>query len=146
MKLKRQVPVIFVLALLMVGCAKNNTVNLQTPAQRVSVYNGILAESNKAVTSGAITLQKSGVLTVSQTSQFLDYTEKVAIASKAVATLQLSPGDWVTVSTQIKVIFSAVSPPSNFATWLNGTQGKSLLDSMTSIQSTIQSILLEASK
>jgi hypothetical protein len=51
------------------GCQKQLGVDLKTPAQRVAVYNGILAESNRAATAGVISLQKSGVRTASADHQ-----------------------------------------------------------------------------
>ena len=136
-------PVALVLALLLVGCIKPgaNPAVYQTPAQRVAVYNGILAESNRAATDAAIALQKSGALTTNQTLLFLDYTERVATASKAIAVLQQSPADWPTVAAQIKIVLGSVSPPGNFSGWLAEPQSKALLDAMTGITGAIQSIL-----
>lgn len=143
---KLAAPVALVLALLLVGCAKNPNTVPQTPFQRVAVYNGVLAESNNALTSGVIQLQKSGVLTTNQTLQVLDYTERVANASKAVAIIQQTPGDWSVDAAQIRVVLMAVSPPGNFSAWLSDPQSKQVLDSLGGLQNALQIILAEVAK
>ena len=141
---KRKLALVLILALLALGCApKNTSVNLKTPSQRVTVYNGILAESNRAATETAITLQRSGLLTVSQCSQVLDYTSRVANASKAVAVLQQSPGDWPVVARQIKTVLDSISPPGNFGAWVGGAKGAQLEAMLSSITETILTILKE---
>lgn len=147
MRRKAAVSVSLLLVLILAGCHKTTTVNLKTPAQRVAVYNGILAESNRAATAGVIALQKSSVLTVAQASTILDYTGRVANASKAVAVLQQTPGDWAVVSKQIQAVLLAVLPPTgNVATWLNGPQGSQVLAAINSVQETIRLLITEASK
>jgi hypothetical protein len=147
MRRKAVISVSLLLVLILAGCQKTTTVNLKTPAQRVAVYNSILAESNLSVTTGVIALQKSGVLTVAQTSTVLDYTGRVANASKAVAVLQQTPGEWTVVSKQIQTVLLAVLPPSgNVATWLNGPQGNQVLATINSIQETIRLLIMEAAK
>jgi type IV pilus biogenesis protein CpaD/CtpE len=143
-----KLPFSIILALLLVGCAKNNTVNLQTPAQRVAVYNGILAESNRALVTGVIVLQQNKVLTVSQTRTVLVYSDRVLNASTAVAVLQQSPGDWVVNALQIKVILDQITPSGDILKLFgaNTEQSKVVLASITSIQSAIQSILKEVTK
>ena len=136
------IPASLVLALLLVGCAKNANTVPQTPFQKVALYNGVLAESNHAATDAAIALQKSGTLTVSQTLLFLNYTERVATASKAIAVLQQSSGDWPTVAAQIKILLGAVSPPGGFSDWLTGPQSKTLLDAMTGIAGAIYGLMV----
>ena len=133
-----------IIALLFVGCApKNQTVNLKTPSQRVAVYNGILAESNRSAAETAITLQRAGLLTVSQCSQMLDYTSRVANASKAVAVLQQTPGDWPVVAKQIKTVLDTISPPGNFGQWVGGAKGAQLEATLASLTDTMLLILRE---
>ena len=141
------VPVL-ALALALSGCAAKNpaTINPQTPAQRMLVYNGVLAESNHALASGVIVLQKSGVLSVTQTSQILGYSERVANASNAVAVIQQAPGDWAKVGPQIKAILNAISPPGDFMAWLGAAPGSPAQASLNGILSVVQLMLAEASK
>lgn len=140
------IPLIFVL--LMVGCAKNVNVTTQTPSQRVAVYNGILAESNRAVVTGVIVLQQNKVLTVSQTRTVLVYCDRVVNASTAVAVLQQSPGDWAVNALQIKVILDQITPSGDILKLFgaNTEQSKVVLASIISVQSAIQSILKEVTK
>ena len=56
------------------ACRRSTPLDLKTPAQRVAVYNGVLAESVRAATETAIALERSGVLTRAQVLQVLDYT------------------------------------------------------------------------
>jgi hypothetical protein len=141
------ISVSLLLVLALVGCQKTATVNLKTPAQRVAVYNGILAESTRAATTGVISLQKSNVLTVAQAGMVLDYTSRVANASKAVAVLQQTPGEWSVVSKQIHAVLVAVAPPSSSITaWLNSAQAAQVLVAVNSVQETIQLLITEASK
>jgi hypothetical protein len=133
--------------LFLTGCQKQIGVNGKTPEQRVAVYNGILAEANRSATAGVISLQKSGVLTVAQTSLILDYTVRVANTSKAVAVLQQSAGDWTVVSKQIKAVLDALSPPGDFAKWLGaGPQGLEILATLNAIQDSIRLIVAEVSR
>jgi hypothetical protein len=137
--------VLLVLALM--GCTqKQTTVTIKTPAQRVAVYNGTLAELNKAATEGVIGLQKSGVLTVAQTSLVLGYTLKVATASKAVATIQQNPGDWTATAKQIQTILGQIPLPAEVSKLISGPQAAQVLSIFTSIQTYIQQMLKEVAQ
>lgn len=128
----------------LMGCAqKQTTVTIKTPAQRVAVYNGTLAELNKAATAGVIGLQKSGVLTVAQALVITDYTLKVATASKSVATIQQNPGDWLVMSKQIQNILGQLPLPANVSGLISGPQAAQVLSIFTSLQVYIQQILKE---
>jgi thiamine transporter ThiT len=137
------IPLLFLLA-----CQKNVNTTPLTPVQKIAVYNGILAESNKALVTGVIQLNTSKVLTVSQTSLVLDYSLRVANASKAVAILQQNQGNWNVIAGQIKIVLDQVVPSGDILKTLGATgeQGKVVLSTITSIQSAISSILVEAAK
>lgn len=134
--------------LFLISCQRSVNTTPQTPAQRVAVYNGILAESNRAVVTGVIVLQKSSVLTVSQTRVVLVYCDRVVNASTAVAVLQQSPGDWGVTALQIKVVLDQITPSGDILKLFgaNTEQSKVVLASITSIQSAIQSMLKEVTK
>jgi hypothetical protein len=130
------------------ACRRNTPLELKTPSQRVAVYNGVLAESVRAATETAINLQRSGVLTRAQVLLVLDYTERVAISSKAVAVIQQTPGEWTVVAPQIRTVLNSISPPGDFAKWLSTTpdEAKAMSACLDAIQSTVAILILEASK
>jgi hypothetical protein len=130
------------------ACRRSTPLDLQTPAQRVAVYNGVLAESVRAATETAIDLERSGVLTRAQVLEVLDYTERVANTSKAVAVIQQTPGDWAVVAQQIRTVLNSISPPGDIATWLSTSpaEAKVLSACFDAIQSTIVIMIQEASK
>ena len=131
------------------ACRRSTPLELEkTPAQRVAVYNGVLAESVRGTTETAIALERSGVLTRAQVLQVLDYTERVANSSKAVAVIQQTPGDWTRVAPQIRTVLNCISPPGDFARWLSGTpaEAKALSASLDAIQATVTILIREVSK
>lgn len=134
------------LVILLAGCQKQNSVTLKTPAQRVAVYNGTLAELNKAATAGVIALQKSGVLTVAQTSLVVDYTLRVATASKSVATIQQNPGNWAVMAKEIQTVLAPAVLPAEVSKVISGQQATQVMSLFTSIQAYIQQILKEVAK
>jgi hypothetical protein len=130
------------------ACRRSTPLELQTPAQRVAVYNGVLAESVRTATEAAIGLGRSGVVPRAQVLLVLDYTERVANSSKAVAIIQQTSGDWSVLAPQIRAVLNDILPPEDFATWLGATpdEAKVLLASLVAIQSTVAILLQEASK
>jgi hypothetical protein len=130
------------------ACRRSAPLELRTPAQRVAVYNGVLAESVRSATEAAIGLERSGVLTRAQVLQVLDYTERVANSSKAVAVIQQTPGDWTRLAPQIRTVLNSISPPGDFARWLGRTpeEAKALSACLDTIQSTVAILIREASK
>lgn len=131
------------------ACRRSSPLELEkTPAQRVAVYNGVLAESVRGTTETAITLERSGVLTRAQVLQVLDYTERVAKTSKAVAIIQQTPGDWAVRAPQIRTVLNSISPPGDFARWLSATpaEAKVLSALLDAIQATITILIREVSK
>ena len=130
------------------ACRRSTPLELKTPAQRIAVYNGVLAESVRAATETTINLQRSGVLTRAQVLQVLDYTERVANSSKAVAVIQQTPGEWIVVAPQIRAVLNSISPPGDFAKWLSSTpeEAKALSACLDAIQSTVAILIQEASK
>jgi hypothetical protein len=130
------------------ACRRSTPLELKTPAQRVAVYNGVLAESVRAATETAINLQRSGVLTRAQVLLVLDYTERVANSSKAVAVIQQTPGEWTVLAPQIRTVLNSISPPGDFAKWLGATteEAKALSACLDAIQSTVAILILEVSK
>jgi hypothetical protein len=130
------------------ACRRSTSLELKTPAQRVAVYNGVLAESVRAATEAAIGFERSGVLTRAQVLQVLDYTERVANTSKAVAIIQQTPGDWSVVAPQIRTVLNSISPPGDFARWLSATPAEAQVLSacMDAIQSTVTILMREVSK
>ncbi len=130
------------------ACRRSTPLELRTPAQRVAVYNGVLAESVRAATEAAIGLGRSGVLTRPQVLQVLDYTERVANSSKAVAVIQQTPGDWIRVAPQIRTVLDSITPPGDFARWLGGTPeaAKALSASLDAIQATVAIMIREVSR
>jgi hypothetical protein len=124
------------------ACRRSTPLELaKTPAQRVAVYNGVLAESARAATEAAIGFERSGVLTRAQVLQVLDYTERVANTSKAVAIIQQTPGDWTVLAPQIRALLNSSSP-------LGATpaEAKTLSACLDAIQSTVTILILEVSK
>jgi hypothetical protein len=113
----------------------------KTPAQRVAVYNGVLAESVRAATETAIDLQRSGILTRAQVLQVLDYTERVANTSKAVAIIQQTPGDWTVLAPQIRALLNSISPLD-----ATSAEAKALSACIDAIQSTVTILIREVSK
>ena len=131
------------------ACRRSTSLEIEkTPAQRVAVYNGVLAESVRAAAETAIDLERSGVLTRAQVLQVLDYTERVANASKAVAVIQQTPGDWTVVARQIRTVLNTISPPGDIAKWLSSSpaEAKVLSACLDAMQSTLAILLQEASK
>ena len=130
------------------ACHRSTPLELRTPAQRVAVYNGILAESVHAATEAAIGLERSGVLTRAQVLQVLEYTERVANSSKAVAVIQQTPRDWSVLAPQIRTVLNAISPPGDLARWLSATpeEANELSASLDAIQSTVAILIREVSK
>jgi hypothetical protein len=130
------------------ACRRSTPLELKTPAQRVAVYNGVLAESVRAATETAIDLGRSGVLTRAQVLQVLDYTERVANTSKAVAVIQQTPGDWAVVAGQIRAVLNSISPPGDIAKWLSTSpaEARVLSACLDAIQSTVVILIQEASK
>jgi hypothetical protein len=131
------------------ACRRSTSLEIEkTPAQRVAVYNGVLAESVRAATETAIDLEGSGVLTRAQSLQVLDYTERVANASNAVAVIQQTPGDWTVVAQQIRTVLNSISPAGDIANWLSSSpaEAKVLSACLDAIQSTVAILLQEASK
>jgi|WetSurMetagenome_2_1015567.scaffolds.fasta_scaffold311143_3 hypothetical protein len=131
------------------ACHRSTSLELtNTPAQRVAVYNGVLAESVRAATEAAIGFDRSGVLTRAQVLQVLDYTERVANSSKAVAVIQQTPGDWTVLAPQIRTVLNSISPPGDFARWLSATpaEAKVLSACLDAIQSTLVILIQEVSK
>ncbi|RPI18081.1 MAG: hypothetical protein EHM65_02500 [Acidobacteriales bacterium] len=130
------------------ACRRSTPLELRTPAQRVAVYNGVLAESVRAATEAAIGLERSGVLTRPQVLQVLDYTERVAHSSKAVAVIQQTPGDWTVLAPQIRTVLNSISPPGDFARWLGGTPeaAKASSASLDALQATVAIMIREVSK
>jgi hypothetical protein len=130
------------------ACRRSTSLELKTPAQRVAVYNGVLAESVRAATEAAIGFERSGILTRVQVLQVLDYTERVANTSKAVAIIQQTPGDWSVVAPQIRTVLNSISPPGDFARWLSATPAEAQVLSacMDAIQSTVTILMREVSK
>ena len=130
------------------ACRRSTPLELQTPAQRVAVYNGVLAESVRAATEAAIGFERSGVLTRAQVLQVLDYTERVANSSKAVAVIQQTPGDWTVLAPQIRAVLNNILPPDNFARWLGASpdEAKVMSACVDAIQSTVAILILEVSK
>ena len=146
----RCAPVLLALAVVILApaCHRRTPLELNTPTQRVAVYNGILAESVHAATEAAIGLERSGVLTRAQVLQVLDYTERVANSSKAVAVIQQTSGDWTVLAPQIRTVLNSISPPGDFAGWLGATpeQAKELSACLDSIQTTVALLIREVSK
>lgn len=130
------------------ACRRSTSLELKTPAQRVAVYNGVLAESVRAATEAAIGFERSGILTRAQVLQVLAYTERVANTSKAVAIIQQAPGDWSVLAPQIRTVLNSISPPGDFAKWLSATpaEAKVLSACMDAIQSTVTILMREVSK
>jgi hypothetical protein len=130
------------------ACHRSTQLELRTPAQRVAVYNGLLAESVHAATEAAIGLERSGVLTRAQGLQLLAYAERVAKSSKAVAIIQQTPGSWTVLAPQIRVVLNSTSPPGDFALWLgaNPEESKELSACLDSIQSTVSLLIREVSR
>ncbi len=130
------------------ACRRSTPLDLKTPAQRVAVYNGVLAESVRAATEAAIGFERSGVLTRAQVLQVLDYTERMANSSKAVAVIQQTPGDWTVVAPQIRAVLNSILPPDDFARWLGATpeEAKVLSASLDAIQSAVAILIREVSK
>ena len=130
------------------ACRRNTPLELKTPAQRVAVYNGVLAESIHAATEAAIGLERSGVLTRAQVLRVLDYTGRAASASNAVALIQQTPGDWTVLAPQIRTALKSISPPGDLAMWLGATpqQATELSACLDAIESTVAILLLETSK
>ena len=124
------------------ACRRSTPLALdKTPAQRVAVYNGVLAESVRAATETAIGFERSGVLTRAQVLQVLDYTERVANTSKAVAIIQQTPGDWKVVAPQIRALLNSIAP-------LGATpaEAKAMSACLDAIQSTVAILIREVSK
>ena len=136
---------IFILA---PACRRSTSLDLKTPAQRVAVYNGVLAESVRSATETAIALERSGVLTRAQVLQVLDYTGRVANSSKAVAVIQQTPGDWTVLAPQIRTVLNSIVLPSDLAKWLRATpaEAQALSACLDAIQSTVAILIQEASK
>ena len=136
---------IFILA---PACRRSTSLDLKTPAQRVAVYNGVLAESVRAATETAIGFERSGILTRAQVLQVLDYTERAANTSKAVAIIQQTPGDWTVLAPQIRTVLNNISPPGDFAKWLSATpaEAKAMSACLDAIQSTVMILIREVSK
>jgi hypothetical protein len=130
------------------ACRRSTSLELKTPAQRVAVYNGVLAESVRAATETAIALERSGVLTRAQVLQVLDYTERVANSSKAVAVIQQTPGEWTVVAPQIRTVLNSIVLPGDLAKWLGATpaEAQALSACIDAIQSTVAILIQEASK
>jgi hypothetical protein len=130
------------------ACRRSTPLELKTPAQRVAVYNGVLAESVRAATEAAIGFERSGVLTRAQVLQVLDYTERVANSSKAVAVIQQTPGDWTVLAPQIRAVLNNILPPDDFARWLGASpdEAKVMSACVDAIQSTVAILILEVSK
>jgi hypothetical protein len=130
------------------ACRRSTALDLKTAAQRVAVYNGVLAESVRAATETAIDLERAGVLTRAQVLQVLDYTERVANTSKAVAVIQQTPGDWAVVAGQIRAVLNSISPPGDIAKWLSTSpaEARVLSACLDAIQSTVVILIQEASK
>ena len=130
------------------ACRRSTPLELKTPAQRVAVYNGVLAESVRAATEAAIGFERSGVLTRAQVLKVLDYTERVANSSKAVAVIQQTPGDWTVLAPQIRAVLINILPPDDFARWLGASpeEAKVLSACVDAIQSTVAILILEVSK
>jgi len=78
----------------------------------------------------------------------LDYTERVANSSKAVAVIQQTPGDWTVLAPQIRTVLNSISPPGDFARWLSATpaEAKVLSACLDAIQSTLVILIQEVSK
>ena len=78
----------------------------------------------------------------------LDYTERVANSSKAVAIIQQTPGDWTVLAPQIRTVLNSIAPPDDFARWLSATpaEAKALSACLDAIQSTVTILILEVSK
>ena len=130
------------------ACRRSTSLELQTPAQRVAVYNGVLAESIRTATEAAIGLGRSGVLSRAQVLHVLDYTERVANSSKAVAIIQQTSGDWTVLAPQIRAVLNNILPSDDFARWLGATpdEAKVLFASLVAIQSTVAILIQEVSK
>ena len=131
------------------ACRRSTSLVLdKTPAQRVAVYNGVLAESVRAATETAIGFERSGILTRAQVLQVLDYTERAANTSKAVAIIQQTPGDWTVLAPQIRTVLNNISPPGDFAKWLSATpaEAKAMSACLDAIQSTVTILIREVSK
>jgi hypothetical protein len=132
--------------LLLTSCQKQVNTTPTTPFQKLAVYNGVLAEANRAVTMGVISLQKTKTLTVQQTTMVLDYTGRVANISNAIAVIQQSSNDWTIVSTQVQIILLQLPPPLDISKYLQFPKGQSILTALTSLQDTIRLILQEVKK
>jgi hypothetical protein len=117
------------------ACSHNAGIQTQTPAQRVAVYNSILADSTHAITQTCIGLQKSGTLSAAQTAAVLDYLYKIAAASQAIALLQKSDRPWSEVAPQIQALLVKITPP--------GDTVAALTTSVTAIMVQVQAILVE---
>ena len=134
--------------ILLPACRRNTALELKTPAQRVAVYNGILAESVHAATEAASGLERSGILTRAQVLQGLGYTGRAANASKAVAVIQQTPGDWTALAPLIRTALNNISPPGEIASWLAASpaQAKELSASLDAIQSAVTVLMVEVAK
>jgi len=134
--------------ILLPACRRNTALELKTPAQRVAVYNGVLAESVHAATEAAISLEGAGVLTRAQALRVLDYTGRAASASNAVALIQQKPGDWTVLAPQIRTALNNISPPGELATWLTASpaQSKELSACLDAVQSAVAILVAEVSK
>ena len=78
----------------------------------------------------------------------LDYTERVANSSKAVAVIQQTPGDWTVLAPQIRAVLNNILPPDDFARWLGASpdEAKVMSACLDAIQSTVAILILEVSK
>ncbi len=140
MKLRLNGRLVLVCAALvaLAACSRRTTVQVQTPAQRVAVYNSILADSTHAITQACIGLQKSGSLSTEQTAAVLDYLYKIAAASKTIALWQKSESPWSEVAPQIQALLVKIVPPSDTVS--------ALTTSVTAIMVQVQAILVEVRK
>jgi hypothetical protein len=138
------------LALLMLipACRRATAPDLRTRAQRIAVYNGVLAEAVRAAAETAISLQQSGTLTKEQTLMALDYAGRAATVSKAIADIQQTSGEWEVLVLQIQTVLNTISPPDDFARWLGATpqEAKDLYACLDALNAAIDVMKQEASR